>query len=158
DVVSIFTAVSLALDYAHQKGMLHRDIKPANIMLDKRNPNGKPMGDPILMDFGIAKWLGDFANTTGALGTPLYMSPEQAQGLIGNKRSDLYSLGIILYEVMTGNTPFHSEFPLVILRQHCLDSPPLPALFNPAISPDLSTVILKSIAKDPDARFPSASA
>jgi serine/threonine protein kinase len=96
DIVSIFTSVSLAIDYAHQKGMIHRDIKPANIMLDKRNPNGKPMGEPILMDFGIAKLQDGSAETTKVLGTPLYVSPEQAQGLPGDKRSDLYSLGIIL--------------------------------------------------------------
>src|SRR5262249_50281316 len=77
DIVSIFTAISLALDYAHEKGMIHRDIKPANIMLDRRNPHGKPMGEPILMDFGIAKLQSGSAETTRALGTPLYVSPEQ---------------------------------------------------------------------------------
>jgi serine/threonine protein kinase len=123
DVVSIFTAVSLALDYAHQKGMVHRDIKPANIMLDKRQPKGKLMGEPILMDFGIAKLQGG-AETTKVLGTPLYVSPEQALGLSGDKRSDLYSLGIILYEVMAGTLPFRSETIMAILLQHAEDNPP----------------------------------
>ncbi len=158
DIVSIFTAVSLALDYAHQKGMIHRDIKPANIMLDKRNPHGKPMGEPILMDFGIAKLQGGSADTTKVLGTPLYVSPEQAQGLSGDKRSDLYSLGIVLYEIMTGLPPFYDASPMVILMRHHHDNPTLPSLINPAISPHLSAVILKSIAKDPNARFSSASA
>jgi serine/threonine protein kinase len=158
DIVSIFTAVSLALDYAHQKGMIHRDIKPANIMLDQRNPNGKPLGEPILMDFGIAKLQGGSADTTKVLGTPLYVSPEQAQGLSGDRRSDLYSLGIVLYEIMTGLTPFYDASPMVILMRHYHDTPTSPTLINPAISPDLSNVILKSIAKDPDARFSSASA
>jgi serine/threonine protein kinase len=158
DIVSIFTAVSLALDYAHQKGMIHRDIKPANIMLDKRNANDKPMGEPILMDFGIAKLQGSSVDTTRVLGTPLYVSPEQAQGLSGDKRSDLYSLGIILYEMMTGITPFRSESVPGLLMQHFKDTPTPPALINPAISPKLSAVILKSIAKDPDARFANASA
>jgi serine/threonine protein kinase len=158
DIVSIFTAVSLALDYAHQKGMIHRDIKPANIMLDKRNPHSKPMGEPVLMDFGIAKLQGGSAETTKVLGTPLYVSPEQAQGLSGDKRSDLYSLGIVLYEIMTGLPPFYDASPMVILMRHYHDTPTLPSLINAAISPNLSTVILKSIAKDPDARFSSASA
>jgi eukaryotic-like serine/threonine-protein kinase len=158
DIVSIFTAVSLALDYAHQKGMIHRDIKPANIMLDKRNPNGKPMGDPILMDFGIAKLEGGSVEATKVLGTPLYVSPEQAQGLPSDKRSDLYSLGIVLYEVMTGFPPFHDESALALLRLHREGVPTPPEFVNPHISPNLSAVILKSIAKDPHARFSSASA
>jgi serine/threonine protein kinase len=158
DIVSIFTSISLALDYAHQQGMVHRDIKPANIMLDKRNAHGKPMGEPILMDFGIAKLQGHAAETTRALGTPVYVSPEQAQGLSGDKRSDLYSLGVILYEIMTGIPPFHGKSVQAVLLQHSLDTPTSPDLVNPRISPELSAVILKSIAKDPNARFASASA
>ena len=158
DIVSIFTSISLALDYAHQQGMVHRDIKPANIMLDKRNARGKPIGEPILMDFGIAKLQEHAVETTRALGTPVYVSPEQAQGLSGDKRSDLYSLGVILYEIMTGVPPFHGKAVQAILLQHALETPTAPDLINPRISPDLSAVILKSIAKDPDARFASASA
>jgi serine/threonine protein kinase len=158
DIVAIFTAISLALDYAHQQGMVHRDIKPANIMLDRRNPHSRPMGEPILMDFGIAKLQGGSADTTRVLGTPLYVSPEQARGESGDKRSDLYSLGIILYEVMTGLPPFVGEsIPAILLRHH-MEMPQAPALINPAISPQVSAVILKSIAKDPNDRFSSASA
>jgi serine/threonine protein kinase len=158
DIVYIFTAVSLAIDYAHQKGMIHRDIKPANIMLDQRSPSRNPTGEPILTDFGIAKLQGGSADTTKVLGTPLYVSPEQAQGLVGDKRSDLYSLGIILYEMTTGVTPFRGDSLMVILMQHFQELPTPPALINPNLPPALSEVILKSIAKDPDARFPSASA
>lgn len=158
DVISLFTPVSLALDYAHQKGMIHRDIKPANIMLDRRNPNGRAMGEPILTDFGIAKLQGGSADTTKVLGTPLYVSPEQAQGLTGDQRSDLYSLGIVLYEVMTGVTPFRNNSMMVLLLQHYKEAPPPPESINPTISPEVSAVLLKSIAKDPDARYPSASA
>jgi len=158
DIVYIFTAVSLALDYAHEKGMVHRDIKPANIMLDKRSPRRKPIGEPILTDFGIAKLQGVSADTTKVLGTPLYVSPEQAQGLVGDKQSDLYSLGIILYEMTTGVTPFRGASVMVILMQHFQDIPTPPALINPELPPAFSEVILKSIAKDPDARYPSASA
>ena len=158
DIVYIFTAVSLAIDYAHEKGMIHRDIKPANIMLDQRSSRRNPIGEPILMDFGIAKLQGGFADTTKVLGTPLYVSPEQAQGLVGDKRSDLYSLGIILYEMTTGVTPFRDASLLVILMQHFQDPPTPPAVINPNLPPALSEAILKSIAKGPDTRFPSASA
>src|SRR5260370_14614703 len=101
NIVYIFTAVSLALDYAHEKGMIHRDIKPANIILDQRLPRRNAIGSPILTDFGIAKLQGVSADTTKVLGTPLYVSPEQARALAGDKRSDLYSLGSILYQMST---------------------------------------------------------
>ena len=142
------------------QGMIHRDIKPANILLDKRISTGRPMGEPILTDFGIAKLQGGGTSTvthTG-VGTPLYISPEQAQGHVVDERSDLYSLGIILYEVMTGITPFRGENPLAIMMQHVHEMPPPPALINPNISSELSGVILRSIAKDPNMRFQTASA
>jgi eukaryotic-like serine/threonine-protein kinase len=158
DIVSIFTAISLAMDYAHEKGMIHRDIKPANIILDQRSPGRNPLGRPILTDFGIARLQGVSADRTKVLGTPLYISPEQAHGLVGDRRSDLYSLGIILYEMTTGVTPFRSDSVMALLMQHSQAIPTPPALINPDIPPALSETILKSIAKDPDARFPSASA
>src|SRR6266516_4584902 len=158
DIVSIFTGVSLAIDYAHQKGMIHRDIKPPKIMRDQRRPRRNALGSPILTDFGIAKLQGVSADATAVLGTPLYVSPEQAHGLAGDQRSDLYSLGIILYEMTTGVTPFRGDSVMAILMQHFQELPTPPALINPNIPPTLSEVILKSIAKDPDARFPSASA
>ena len=160
DMVYLFTAISLALDYAHQRGMVHRDIKPANILLDKRNPFGKPLGEPVLTDFGIARLQGTATGTlTGiVVGTPRYLSPEQAQGRAGTELSDLYSLGIILYEMVTGTTPFQGENQLAIMMQHIYETPPDPTTFNPNISPALAAVVLKSIAKEPEQRFPSASA
>ncbi len=160
DIVYLFTAISLALDYAHRQGMVHRDIKPANILLDKRNPSGKSMGEPVLTDFGIAKLQGATTSTlTGFIaGTPRYISPEQAQGQPGDERADLYSLGVILYEVLAGRAPFQGDNQISIMMQHIYEEPPAPTLFNPHISPTLAAVVLRSIAKDPGQRFPSASA
>lgn len=160
DILNLFTSISLAIDYAHQKGMIHRDIKPANILLDKRNTTRNPMGEPILTDFGVAKLLGVTSSTLSEvrLGTPLYVSPEQAQGFPANERSDLYSLGIILYEMVIGVTPFQAETPVAVMAQHINATPSSPSLINPRIPLALSSVILRSIAKDPNARFASASA
>src|SRR5215467_2005926 len=160
EIVQLFTSISLAIDYAHRQGMVHRDIKPANILLDKRNTTRNPMGEPILTDFGIAKLQGKatLAATQGWLGTPLYLSPEQAQGKPSDRLSDLYSLGIIAYEIITGIPPFRGDNPISIMMQHYSAMPTPPGVINPQVSPALSAVILRSIAKDPDARFSSASA
>ncbi|MFL5657414.1 MAG: serine/threonine protein kinase [Ktedonobacteraceae bacterium] len=159
EIVHLFACISSAIDYAHQRGMIHRDIKPANILLDQRNPSRYQMGMPILTDFGIVKLLGVSTNTlTGWwLGTPLYISPEQAQGHPGNERSDIYSLGVILYEICTGVRPFQGDNPVAIIMQHISTTPTPPDLINPQITPALANVITRGLAKDPAARFPSAS-
>lgn len=165
DIVHLFVPISMAIDYAHNMGMIHRDIKPANILLDRRSTNAKllpdspnPIGEPILTDFGIAKLVGSATSTLLSwwLGTPPYSSPEQARGLPGNMYSDLYSLGIILYEMCTGVLPFNGDNPAAILMQHINATPTSPALINPNIPPALTLVILRSIAKDPADRFLSA--
>ena len=158
EIVNLFTSISLAIDYAHGLGMVHRDIKPANILLDKNNTARNVMGEPILTDFGLAKLLGVSASTFTAnqLGTPLYTSPEQARGYAGNERSDLYSLGVILYEMVTGVQPFRGTTPIEVLSQHLNATPTSPVLLNPNIPPALTMVIVTALAKDPNARFASA--
>ncbi len=156
EIVGLFTGLSLALDYAHAQGMIHRDIKPANILLDQTLATGQVPGVPVLTDFGIARWQSGDATVKGFVGTPLYISPEQAQNRPLDTRSDLYSLGIILYEVLTGVTPFRGDNPLGVMLQHVEEPPPLPASLNPLVSPALSAVVLRSIAKKPQERFSSA--
>src|SRR5437660_2364376 len=135
ELVNLFASISSAIDYAHQHGMIHRDIKPANILLDKRRVVHNSMGEPILTDFGIAKLLGASTGTMSGswLGTPLYIAPEQVQGYPGNERSDIYSLGVILYELCTGVLPFRGENPTSIMMQHIQSTPTSPALINPHI-------------------------
>jgi serine/threonine protein kinase len=158
DIVYLFTSLGKAIDYAHNRGMIHRDIKPANILLDKRNTAQSGMGEPILTDFGIVKLLGTSTGTqSGAwMGTPIYISPEQAQGQPGNERSDIYSLGVVLYEICTGVQPYRGDNVTAIMIQHINSTPTPPALINPNIPPALSLVILRCLAKDPSARFGSA--
>ena len=159
DILNLFTSISQAIDYAHLHGMIHRDIKPSNILLDAHNTTTNPMGEPILTDFGVARLLSVSSNALSGmlLGTPLYISPEQAQGQSGTERSDIYSLGVILYEMVTGVTPFRGNSPLDVMNQHVNMSPPSPVLLNPRIPPALTLVILRSLAKNPQDRFSSAS-
>src|SRR5713101_3882952 len=162
ELVRLFTSISQAVDYAHQRGIIHRDLKPANILLDQRNASSQAI--PVLTDFGLVKLLGPAINRvptaalTGTwLGTPLYISPEQALGFPGNERSDIYSLGVILYELCTGKVPFQGENAEAIMRQHIHTMPPSPILVNRHILPAQAMVILRCLDKDPAARFISAS-
>lgn len=159
DIVRLFTPISLALDYAHQQGTIHRDIKPANILLDKSHKTRNPMGEPILSDFGLAKLLTAPSQTIAGVvfGTPLYISPEQVQNHPISNRTDLYSLGIILYEIFTGVTPFRGEG-VRVMMQHITHEPTDPRLINPNLSPAVSALLLKCIAREPQDRFPSAAA
>jgi serine/threonine protein kinase len=158
EIVRLFTPISLAIDYAHRQGMIHRDIKPANILLDQSHTTRNPMGEPILSDFGLAKLLNAASQTvTGALlGTPLYISPEQVQNRAVSDQTDIYALGVVLYEVFTGVPPFRGENLSGVMMQHLLDTPTEPHLMNLDLPPALSKVLLKSLAKDPVDRFPNA--
>ncbi|MBI5952144.1 MAG: serine/threonine protein kinase [Chloroflexi bacterium] len=151
EIVRITKDVLSGLSYAHGEGIIHRDIKPANIMLTKK-------GQAVLTDFGIAQIVGSTQHTvSGALmGTLNYMAPEQ--GLKGecDTRSDIYSLGIVLYEMLTGYTPFDADTPLAILMKHLNDPLPLPTQVDPTLPLALEMIVLKALAKDPDDRFQSA--
>ncbi len=160
EIIRLFIPICDAIDYAHKHGMVHRDIKPANILLDKHETARNPMGEPILSDFGIVKMIGSSTGTltSSSVGTPLYISPEQAKGQPGNEASDIYSLGATLYEVCTGVPPFRGDSPFAIMHQHISTPPPAPSLINPSLPPALEAIILRSLAKDPAERFPSAAA
>ncbi len=151
ETVRILLDVLAGLAYAHSEGMIHRDIKPANVLLTRR-------GQAVVADFGIAHIVGGTKHTvTGALmGTLNYMAPEQ--GLEGHNdvRSDIYSLGIVFYEMLTQRPPFEADTPLAVLIKHINDPLPLPSTINPGIPASFERVVLKALAKDPDDRYQSA--
>jgi len=152
EVVRILGDLCNALDYAHVQGRVHRDIKPANVMFDVERL--------VLTDFGIASIVGGTRYTaTGAMvGTPAYMSPEQGQGEPGDVQSDVYSLGIILYEMVTGQVPYDADTPLAIILKHLNEPLPLPRKVIADVPPAVERVILKAMAKSPDDRYQSAGA
>ena len=152
DIVHIFSSIGAAVDYAHEHHIFHEDIKPTNILLDTRHTEHAATGEPMLTDFGIARLPGNEATLSA-----LYMSPEQVIGQQSNARSDIYSLGVILYEICTGVLPFHGESNVAIMMHHINTLPTPPTLINPNIPTDLSEVILRAMAKDPNARFATAS-
>jgi len=153
EAIRIVRSAAEALDYAHRRGMIHRDVKPANLMLD----DGQRV---VLTDFGIAKIVtgAQFTSSGGMVGTPAYMAPEQGLGEQGDERSDLYSLGVILFQFLTGRLPFDAETPLAVVLKHVNE--PIPSLRQhaPHASSELDRIVRKALAKDPDERYQTAAA
>ncbi|MEV7194999.1 Stk1 family PASTA domain-containing Ser/Thr kinase [Streptomyces sp. NPDC093510] len=142
-----------ALEYSHRNGIVHRDIKPANVMLTRN-------GQVKVMDFGIARAMGDsgmtMTQTSAVIGTAQYLSPEQAKGEQVDARSDLYSTGCLLYELLTVRPPFVGDSPVAVAYQHVREEPQAPSVFDNEITPEMDAIVLKALTKDPDYRYQSA--
>jgi beta-lactam-binding protein with PASTA domain/predicted Ser/Thr protein kinase len=151
--LEIVDGVLEALAYSHQHGIVHRDIKPANVMLTRS-------GDVKVMDFGIARAMDDMGatmtQTSAVIGTAQYLSPEQARGQQVDARSDLYSTGCLLYELLTGRPPFVGDSPVSVAYQHVREDPVPPSHIDPDLPPGLDAIVLKALAKDREARYQSA--
>lgn len=153
EAVRITADVLTALEYSHRAGLVHRDIKPGNVMIAAG-------GQVKVMDFGIARAVAEssatIAQTSTIMGTAAYFSPEQARGEAVDARTDLYSTGIMFFEMLTGRTPFIDENPVAVAYQHVNQPVPAPSTLNPRVSPSVDAVVLRSVAKDRFARYQSA--
>lgn len=153
EAVEIMSGVLNALEYSHKRGLVHRDIKPGNVMLTNS-------GKIKVMDFGIARALEDsgqtITSTDAVVGTAQYLSPEQARGETVDTRSDLYSCGCMLFELLTGRAPFKGDSTVSVAYQHVAEMPPLPSAIAADISPELDRMVMKSLAKRPEERYQDA--
>jgi eukaryotic-like serine/threonine-protein kinase len=153
--LEITSGVLAALDYSHRAGIVHRDIKPANVMLT-------PSGDVKVMDFGIARAIADSSSTmtqtAAVVGTAQYLSPEQARGETVDSRSDVYSTGCLLYELLTGRPPFVGESPVSVAYQHVREQAPPPSTLDEDLAPEIDAIVMKALTKDVEDRYQSAAA
>ena len=154
EIQRVFDQIAGALDYAHRQNVIHRDIKPDNILIDQE-------GHALLADFGIVKLMEDVGPTMltatgGLVGTPAYMSPEQAQGLPIDRRTDIYSLGIVLFEMLSGKQPFTAETPMQVVLKHMTAPVPPLSSYNPNLPPELDAVMQHALEKEPGQRYASA--
>jgi len=151
--VKLTVAICHALEYIHANGVVHRDLKPENVMVDAED-------NIRLIDFGIAGSAGarrlTFANFSRNMGTPDYISPEQVKGKRGDARSDVYSLGVILYEMLTGRVPFSGPNPFAVMNDRLLNPPPPPRGIEPSITPQLQEILYRALERDPKNRYASA--
>lgn len=151
DAAHLLTPVARALAYAHRQGMIHRDVKPSNILITED-------GEPMLTDFGIAKIIDeestlDLTGTSAAVGTPEYMAPEQVIAKTVDQRADIYALGVVLYEMITGRRPFQADTPMAVLFKHASEPLPNPRLFVPNLPGNVEKILIKALAKKPEDRY-----
>ncbi len=153
--LEITSGILAALDYSHRAGIVHRDIKPANVMLT-------PSGDVKVMDFGIARAIADSSSTmtqtAAVVGTAQYLSPEQARGESVDSRSDVYSTGCLLYELLTGRPPFVGDSPVSVAYQHVREHAPPPSVLDPELPPEVDAIVMKALTKGVEDRYQSAAA
>ena len=150
EALPLFLKIADGMAYVHEQGVVHRDLKPENILLDRE-------GRPVIMDFGLALTRSahrvTYANLSATMGTPEYMSPEQVEGKRGDERTDVYALGVILYEMLAGREPFSGDSPLAVMAQHVQSPAPRLQRDCPGIDPGLAAVVAKALQRDPAMRF-----
>src|SRR5206468_5495078 len=150
DAIDLTVQVLRAARFAHRRGVIHRDIKPHNVIVDEE-------GRAKVTDFGIARaGASDMTQTGSILGTAQYLSPEQAQGLPVDERSDLYSIGVVLYEMLTERVPFTGDSAVSIALKQVAEAPTPPRVRNPGVPPELEAIVLRALEKDPARRFQDA--